>query len=277
MKTKLMTIAAAILLIVSAAPIVAATDTSATVTNDVPSVESVSLDASSTPTAGSTTTVALTITVSDGNGYQDIDIVSYTVYKADGTTEHIGSASAASNDDGSGTTQTYGASFQMQFYDDPALGNDTYKVRATAIDLEGAVSSTTDGTFNYQDLAALSLSDSSVSFGSLAPGARSSTSTLTVTNHGNVQIDIATNGTEMSNGAGQAIAGSNLKYDLLATDMLNEIDLTGTPFTNTGFDLAKGPDSSAATYWQVAVPSGSDQYIPADIYTGTLTVSAIAG
>lgn len=277
MNTKILAAIVAITLIATAAPMVSGTDSSTTVTNEPPTIESVSLDASLVPSAGSTTSVALTITVSDENGYQDIASVSYTVYKPDGTTEHRSATAADSNDDGSGTTQTYSSSFDMQFYDAPATGNSSYKVRATATDSEAATSDELDGTFNYTELAALNLSGSSISFGTFAPGARSSTSTLTVTNHGNVQIDIGTNGTVMTHADGLTISESNIKYDLATSAMEAELDLTAAPFTNAGFDLAPGASSTKDTFWQVAVPSGGSQYIPAGDYTGAVTISAISG
>lgn len=277
MNTKLLPIALAIMLMAAAVPMASATDSSTTVTNETPVVSGVSVASTVTPTAGTTTSVAVTITVSDGNGYQDISSVSYAVYKPDGTTVHVASAAATSNADGSGTTQTYAGSFTMQFYDDPATGASKYQVRATATDAAAATSTAVNGEFNYAELAALSLSASSIGFGSLAPGATSTASTLTVTNHGNVGIDIATSGTALSNGAGQSIPVSSVKYDLVNATMGSKVDLTSSAFTNTGFDLAKGSASSKGTYWQVVVPSGSGQYIPASTYSGTVTVSAIKG
>lgn len=277
MKTNKIAILLTLLLVVSGGtPAAFATDASAAVDNEAPTVDSVSLDATFAPSAGTTTAVAVTITVSDGNGYQDISSVDVTVYKPDGTL-HVASAAATSNADGSGTTQTYSYTFNMQFYHDPATGGAKYNVTATATDAAAATSAATTTGFNYTALAALNLSASSISFGTISPGARSSTSTLSVSNYGNVRIDIATSGTDLSDGASHTIAASNVKYDLLAADMLNEQGLTTSAFTNTGFDLATGASSSAGTYWELAVPAGSAQYIPAGDYTGTIAISAIQG
>lgn len=277
MNTKKIGITLALLMIVSvAAPVATATDSATTVENQTPAIDTVSVSASYAPTAGGTTAVAVTITASDGNGYQDLSSVSVTVTKPDGT-QHRAAAAATSNADGSGTTQTYAYSFDMQFYDDPAAGAAKYNVTATATDAAAATSSATTSGFNYDSLAALSLSGAGINFGTLAPGVRSSTSTLTVTNDGNVRMDLATSGSSLSDGSGRSIAASNIKYDLLASDMLNEQSLSTSAFTNSGFDLVHGASSSKATHWQIAVPSGAGQYIPGGTYTGSIELSAIQG
>jgi hypothetical protein len=256
-------------------PAASGTDSSATVANETPVVDGVSLSSTISPTSGSTTAASVTVTVSDGNGYQDITTVSVTVYKPDGETIHVATASATSNGDGSGTSQTYAYSFAMQFHDDPATGASTYKVRATATDAEGATSAPTTATFNYAELAALQLGSSSIAFGTVAPGQRSDVQTLTITNHGNVVIDLTTSGSVFTTGAGQTIAASAMKYDLANADMTTEQSLTTEAFTNTGFALAKGPSSSKDTHWQFAVPSGASQYVRAGDYTGTVAIGAV--
>jgi hypothetical protein len=277
MNAKLISAAMGLVLIAAAVPTTSGTDSSTEITNEVPVVEGIALDATVTPTPGSSTTVSLTITVSDGNGYQDIAAVSFLVHRPDGTTVHVASTAATSNDDGSGTTQTYAGSFEMQFYDAPALDTDSYKVRATATDAAEATSDTFTATFHYAELAALHLGAGSISFGSLAPGERSATATLDITNHGNVRIDLMTNGTDLANGAGQYIPVDRIGYDLAHANMTGETALTATPFTNTGFDLATGPSVTQTTYWAVTVPAGSERYMPAADYLGTLTFAAVAG
>ena len=251
--------------------------TTATVGNLVPTIQDVAVPASVDPTAGTTTSVPVTITVADSNGYQDIVAVDVTVYKPDGSTVHVPTGSAASNGDGSGVAETFAFAFDMAHYDAPATGNDTYKVRAAAEDATGALSASFEATFSYTELVAMSLDAGELAFGALEPGQRSSVSTLTVTNEGNTFIDLDTQGTDLSDGEGHAIGVERIKYDLANSNMSSEQSLTPTTFTNTGFDLAYGPAASQSTWWQLDTPSGEEQYLPSGSYSGSVTLSAVQG
>lgn len=252
-------------------------NTSAIIGNVLPQITDVSVAASVNPTAGTTTTVPVTITAADNNGFQDLSAIKVTVYKPDGSTVHVAEALATSNEDGSGTGQSYAFSFDMNFHDGPATGGSVYFVRAVAHDAAGGISTALDGTFEYTELVALSLSAASLDFGTVTPGVRSATQTLAITNQGNVGIDARTSGTDLSDGNGHAIDQSNIKYDLANSDMNAEASLTDTPFTNTGFDLAKGAASSQTGYWALETPSAEAQYLPSGTYSGTLTLTAIQG
>lgn len=251
----------------------ASVDTSAIVGNLTPEIVSVDLPVTVQPTAGGTKGVTATITASDGNSFQDLATITVTVYAPDGTTVHRAASSATSNADGNGITESYTKTFSMDFYDDPGV----YTVTATATDSQGATSSPLSGTFTYESLAALALSAVSVDFGTLDPGTRSAASTVGITNKGNVVIDIDTSGTDLSDGNGHAIGVERVKYDLVNATFASEKDLTSSPYTNAGFDLAKGPSSSKDSHWALDTPSGEEQYIPAGTYQGTVTISALQG
>lgn len=251
----------------------AAVDTKAVVGNIVPEVTSISLPVSVQPLAGGVKTVEMTVTAADGNSFQDLVSVDVTVYKPDGTTVHIASAGAVSNGDGNGVTESYDHSFGMQFHDDPGV----YTVTAVATDSQGATSTPFSENFTYEELVALALSATAVDFGTLDPGTRSASSTVGVTNKGNVRIDIDTSGTDLSDGNGHAIGVERVKYDLTDGTFTAENNLTATPYTNSGFDLAKGASSSKDSHWQLDTPSGDEQYIPAGTYQGMVTISALKG
>lgn len=251
--------------------------TSAVVGNLVPVIQDVSVPSTVNPTAGGTTTVPVTITVSDSNGFQDIASVTVAVYKPDGSTVHIAASSATSNGDGSGVAETYSHSFAMQYHDDAAVDNDTYKVRATATDAKGAVSAVSESVFTYTELVAMSVDAASLDFGSMDPGTRSDVTSLAVSNKGNTMIDLDTSGTDLSDGNGHAMDVGRIKYDLIGSNMGNESALTSAAHTNTGFDLGYGPAMSKSTWWQLDVPSGEEQYLPAGSYSGTVTLSAVQG
>lgn len=271
----LATLVLAIMMVAAAVPGVSAqVNTSAVVGNAVPEVTDLAIPASVNPTAGSTTTVNTTATVFDGNGFLDLADVTITVYKADNTTVHLAAANATSNGDGSGVSQTYSHSFAMQFHDDPGV----YYVKAVAEDAQGATSTVFTASFLYTELAALSLDGSSLDFGNLDPGVRSAVTSLSVTNTGNVQIDLDSSGADLQRAEGpESIGVARVKYDLSNANMSTEQSLTSTEHTNTGFDLAKGASSSKTTYWQLDTPSGQEQYLPTGAYAGTVSLSAISG
>ncbi|HEV8358979.1 MAG TPA: hypothetical protein VGR28_00845 [Candidatus Thermoplasmatota archaeon] len=270
----------AALLATTALPTASGTDSLVNVGNVAPLVVSVTLPGSSvSPTAGSTTAVATTIVVSDANGYNDISSVAVLVLKPDGSTTHVASA-AATFDTGSALTATYTYSFNMNFYDDPALTTSTYKVKVTVTDSQGASGTNLASlaVFNYAELAALTLGAASLDMGSsLDPGDTSSAVSLGVTNAGNVQIDAQVSGTDLAHDTESAsIDVGNMAYST-ASDMSGSAALGSGATTLSSFNLAKGASSSKDLYWQLTVPDGADQWVPSGDYTGTLTVAAVSG
>ncbi len=243
----------------------------ASIGNALPVIANVDVPASVSPEAGTTKEVAVTITAADDNGWQDLSAVRVTIEDPSGAT-HVTESTAVSNGDGSGVSETYDHAFDMDHYDTPG----TYTVVVVAEDAQGALSSTAEETFVYEELAALSIAQASLSFGTVDPGVRSDASQLTVQNEGNVDIDLETSGTPLAHTSEPVeIAVDRVKYDLDSDAFNNEQSLSATPFVNEGFALAPGASSTAATHWALDVPSGDDQYIPAGSYEGTVTVSAV--
>lgn len=244
------------------------------ITNVAPTISSITLAASVNPTAGSTTSIPVTIVASDANGCSDVTSVAVTVYQNDGTTVQVPQG-AASLSTCVALLATYSYSFNMNFYDAPA----TYKVKVVATDAAGASANNTGAlnTFVYNSLTALNLGSSSVSFGSIAPGGTGSAQTETVQNYGNVQIDIQVSGTNLTLASPAATIGvSSIKYSMNA-NMSSSSATSTSAVTLTTFDLVKGASSTKNLYTQLVVPSGSSQYVPGGTYTGTLTVTAVAG
>lgn len=255
----------------------AAVDTELNVTNAAPIVESVTLSTSSiTPSAGSTTSVSPTLVVSDVNGCSDIDNVKVTVLKPDDTV-HVAEAAATYQSCSAGTAATYTYSFNMNFYDAPALDTTYYKIKVTATDSQGATGDNLlDLTlFNYLELVALNVAEGTLDYGSgLNPGDTSSINSLTIQNHGNVAIDTDLSGTDMSHATESAsipVASSAYSTN---SDMSASSTLSGTA-TTLDLNVAAGSSSSSPVYWRLTVPSGEDQWVPSGDYSGTLTVSAL--
>lgn len=274
-------IGAAALLTVAfaAAPGAIAATVEVTVVNAAPAVLSVSLPDSVVPTAGSTKSVSTTIVVEDLNGCSDLSSVDVTVQEPGGSV-HIAAAAATFDSCSAGTSATYSYTFDMQYYDAPALSTSHYKVKVVATDSQGATGDNIGdlALFNYDELAALTLNQSTLDFGaSLDPDTTSGTVDLGVENYGNVQIDIQLNGSDLDHATESAsIAVGNVAYSH-ASDMSDPGTLTTSAVTNSTFDLGFGSGTTKSLYWQLTVPSGSDQWIPSGTYSGTVTVSAVKG
>jgi len=263
------------------APQAAATDLTGGITNVAPTITSVTLSSSSlTPTAGTTTSLTVTVVAADLNGFADIgsgvtNAVTVGILKPDGSTVQV-AQSAATFSSGSGVSATYTKTLTMNYYDAAALTTSTYKVKVVVTDSQGSSVSNIASlaTFNYAQLAALN-APASVDSGSAAPGGTSAIAPMAIGNYGNVQIDVQVSGTTPTNGA-YTIPVGDVAYSL-NSDMSSSSALSGSTATLNSFDLASGAGASKTMYWQMTMPSGSDQYVPAGTYTSTLTVTAVAG
>ena len=250
--------------------------------NIAPTITTVTLSSSSlTPTAGTTTSFTVTVVAADLNGFADIGsgvpgAVTVGILKPDGSTVHV-VQSAATFSSGSGFSVTYTKTLTMNYYDAAALLTSTYKVKVVVTDSQGATADNllALATFNYAQLAALNAPASVNDGSSISPGTSGSIATMAISNYGNIQIDVQISGTAPANGANTIPVGS-VKYSL-NSDMSSSTALTGSTATLSSFDLAGGAGASKNLYWQLTIPSGSTQYVPAGTYTSTLTVTAVAG
>ena len=275
------------LLLLVLATLAFATDVTsqATVTNQAPSVGSLTITGATGGidlSAGSTAAVDCNATITDSNGYNDVASANAVIW-ANTTTEggeadytgHYANASCTLSG-GSGTTVNARCTFYLQFY-----ANETdWTCKVYAVD-NASQSASNNSTVAVNQLVALDLASATLNFGAaLAPGTGQGTSnkTETVTNYGNTQIDIRVNGTVMSHASLVAsIAVGNLYYDITSNAMESETALSAVATTVSSFNLAKGAASTKDSWWDLHVPAGSAQWVPAGTYSGTITVSAIAG
>jgi hypothetical protein len=195
--------------------------------------------------------------------------------EADDNTGHYTNATCTLSG-GSGTTVNARCTFYLQFY-----ANETsWTCKVYAVD-NASQSASNTGAVAVNQLVSLSLTSATLNFGAaLAPGAGHGTSnkTETVTNYGNTQIDIRVNGTAMSHATLVAsITVGSLYYDITSSDMGSETALSASATTVSSFNLAKGAASTKDSWWDLHVPAGSAQWVPAGVYSGTITVSAVAG
>ncbi len=241
---------------------------------------------------GTITTVYCNATVTDLNGYLDINMTNATLYhitnssnSADNEIKHYTNASCIMFG-GSGSNLTTSCKFEMQYF---AL-NGTWVCNVTVKDqtIGGVFATGQNYTYeNITPLVALNVTEL-IDFGTLAPNENStSDSNATITNLGNVRIDLNTHGYARNDGDGYAmvcdvgnISIGNEKYNI-TTPGLNHASmtaLTGTiaGFTETSFNLNTANTSAALssikTYWKVAVPIGTR-----GMCNGTIVFNAMIG
>jgi len=260
----------------------------ATIVNAAPTVGTVTLwnqagaDAAITLTAGSTVTVTCNATLTDNNGYSDIDSASATLYHstsssgaADDENVHYTNSSCTLGTNTSATDVPVTCSFTLNYM---AL-NGTWTCNITADDGTATASGTDTNTVN--SLAALDVVETTINFGSMSLGSNSSTAQyINITNTGNIQIDAQFSGTDYSCTIGTIPVGntryslSSLPYDNMTTS------LTTSAVTQTNFDLgvrgvatSDGVDSKKNEYWTILIPSTG----VGGTCTNTITVTAVAG
>jgi hypothetical protein len=233
--------------------------------------------------ACSTVVIWCNATISDGDGWEDIDTVNATLWDTGSTTEgasdnnsnHYTNYSCALGTNTSLNDVPANCSFTLQYYANPAEW--TCKVYANDTSSNFDSNSTADVTINT--LRALD-AENTINFGSLAPGATSPADiNNTATNCGNSVIDLNLSGTNLTNASATVtnISLTYVKYNVTDAGQnytVNMTSLTETPVTRTEFSLAKrtnGP-SNQTTYWKIGIPA----VIEGLVYTGNVNFTAVA-
>jgi len=266
--------------------------------NTLPVTSNVSIDSgavSITLTEATTANVVCTATVTDNDGYADIDSVEAKLYRTavgagagDDNSNHYtvsGDANCVPSD-GAGTTETYTCTIPVEFYADPtdagsAYEGDNWTCQITPTDSVGDGTPDTD-TIEMDTLTALDVT-SSIAYGALALGGDTGTSdqTTTVTNTGNELIDIQLDGYGAGDGDGYAmtctignIVIGNERYDTSASTAWSaKTQLTDSAVSLISFNLAKGAASTKAVYWGFGMPSTG----VGGSCTGTVNFTAVSG
>jgi len=236
-------------------------------------------------TEGTTTPVTCTGTVTDNNGFADIQSVTADLYRTSlGTSSaldinnhyRLSGNSQCIPSGGSGSSQTYTCGFNVWYHADPTdVGSpnaaDTWTCMMTPVDTvaTGTVATT---TAEMASLYAISVTPS-ISYGTLVPGANTGAinSTTTVTNTGNIATNLALSGADMTSGADTIAVGSQKYASTTFTYLTGGVALSTTP-TTLVLGLAKKTVSTttAPIYWGIGVPNGSR----IGSYSGSVTFTA---
>ncbi|MBI2035114.1 MAG: hypothetical protein HYT12_00320 [Candidatus Liptonbacteria bacterium] len=237
----------------------------------------------------SSTSINLTATITDDNGFADIASATGTIYRS-------GVGAGCSADDNncypvsgctlsgcSGNSCTATCSANIWYHADPTdagpFSGQSWRGSITGTDAASAthVSSTASGV-QLNTLSALQVT-AVINYGSLDPGANTeaTTQTAVVTNTGNSAIDIDLSGDDMTFG-GNTISVGNQKYATSTFTYSSCTVCTALTTTDTAYelDLAKPTATSTSItddiFWGLSVSNGS----VSGLYTGTSTFTARA-
>jgi len=223
------------------------------------------------PVPGGNKTGNITVVVSDGNGWEDIDSVVAVLTGPSTISDSPVILTFVSNS--SETTATFEGSFNMSFY----YTSGDYIVNVTATDNSSLTGSGIEN-FTYTTCIGLSIDAATVNFGSVNPGESSSVpgdesyvegsmNGMTIKNTGNVEIDLnPIEASDMSGSSGGTIANDNLYCGFTAGDY--GVNL-GSP-TSYDLNLDAGDASYNLVNFRLTVPTGT----AVGSYSGNITMTA---
>jgi hypothetical protein len=247
----------------------------------VPAVSNMSVSDPVDLNACSTVVVWCNASVNDGDGwYNEIYNVNATLWdeaaaneeSGDDNSNHYTNLSCVLGQNISVYDVFVNCSFAVQYYANPAEW--TCKLRVNDTDSNTGSNST---NLTVNSLIALD-AEGGINFGSLSPGATSSADVNnTLTNCGNVPIDLNLSGTDLTNTSATItnITVANIHYNI--TDYEQDYSTGMTPLSATStrndFSLAKRTNGvmTNKTYWKIGVPSVIEDLI----YQGTVTFTAV--
>ncbi|NQU98226.1 hypothetical protein HQ533_02060 [Candidatus Woesearchaeota archaeon] len=251
----------------------------ATVANNPPTIENMSIDDATTDPSeeidlspGATREVNCTGTATDIDDVTEISAVNATFFHitssptaVDNNETHYTNTSCTLGS-AFGNSKNFTCSLQVWYF----ATNGSWTCNATVIDTSNAIGSGINTTTMNQ-LLAISVPDS-IDYGTNFTGETSSTINYTVTNLGNVEIDIGVNGYGYTEGDGLAmnctlgnISIEQEKYNLTALTPImvydaGMINLTNISVVETNFNLTKRTDASLNstkdTFWAIRIPAG---------------------
>jgi len=245
-------------------------------------------------TEGTGTTISVTASTTDLNGYADIVSATSTMYRSGVAGGPLCTASPSSCYQIASTSCTFSncsgnvcslsCSAPVQYFADPTdagtYAGQQWLARVSVTDSTSLNDTEVSSGVNLLTLYGLALQTLNINFGSLIPGADTGTqnATTTIENTGNAPINIDLSGTDLSGTGGsipvgqQKYATSTFTYGSCAICQY----LTGSA-TNVSIELPKSTSTSTPStsdiYWGISVPVGTGS----NTYQGTNTFTATGG
>ncbi len=257
-----------------------------------PVVTSLSLNGGNdiTLSPGATTTIYATGTVSDLNGYGDLNLATTTMFRSsvlssctsDPNNCYIASPTQCVFENCSGSSCDVTCSADFYYHADPTdvgtYAGQTWRAELSVSDQSGAIATGTAPSIDLLTLRAITV-DSTINYGALEVNndTGSYNATTTVENIGNDALDIAIAGTDLTDGNSSLIP---VNEQIFATSTFTYTTCTfcsqlSASSTNYELDLTKPtsttPSVSDQLFWGIAIPFG----VAGNPHQGTNTFYAI--
>ncbi len=230
---------------------------------------------------GTTTLITATATVSDGNGFTDIQTVTSTLYRTslgpactpDPNDCYQGAPSDCSFSGCAGTSCNVTCSFHVWYFAQPTdastpWAGDSWSASMLAVDSAGAT-----GTASSTGVPLLSLlafeTTSTINYGNLTQGSSTASlgPTAVIQSMGNVAMNVDLYGTNMVNSSFSIPVGQQ-HFATSAISYASGTALLPNPGSTVAIDLPKPVSTttveSSTFYWGIAIPAGQ----MATTYTG---------
>jgi len=231
--------------------------------NSAPSVGTLTAPSSITLNAGTTKLITCNATLTDTNGYSDIESANATFFDTAQTTEtsaddnnnHYTNSSCTLSG-GTGNTINASCAFTLQYY---ANNASSWQCKITTTDGQDTGSNTKNITVNeLKTISVTALGFANSTGGTLDLGGTSSQVTMNITNTGNVNASIQVNSTSFNCSIG-TLQPSTIKYsNTSGFSYSNGTALTSTP-TATNITVAARTNDSVSSvnfiYWLLQMPS----------------------
>jgi hypothetical protein len=242
------------------------------------------------PSAGGSVVQSYTATISDDNGYADVESASGAIYVSPATLTGAGVCTADSElncydtavcdlSGGSGANVTVtcggaGNAITTWFNISPSAA---WKAHTNAVTDLGTTSFATEGTFTVNTLGAVDVAEASINYGTLAPGGTPTAKTTTIQNAGNIITDALIDGTNMTSGpntiprAQQHWAPTGFTWGVGDYALVENASVGSAVNGCSDRTIAVTTDHTSYTtsplYWKLRVPSVQQT----GTYTGTNT------
>lgn len=252
------------------------------ITNAFPEIHLVEVDQNIVLNAGSITTVTCNATIRDWNGFNDINNVNATFYyylnnsdDPDDRNVHYTNATCVEIDNDGEYWANYSCSFEVHYF----ANNGSWNCNVTVIDDHGFTDAA-NNTTTINALYALNVTDI-IDYGNLSVTDTSEEINATVTNFGNMDINVTVLGYGLTEGDGIGLVcehGNNISIeyqrfssaDLVSWDDKTVLDELGKDMNMTIPQPTEASNPETwITHWQLYVPPN-----PFGICTGTIRFTA---
>ncbi|HEU4677779.1 MAG TPA: DUF2341 domain-containing protein [Candidatus Paceibacterota bacterium] len=226
-------------------------------------------------TGGSTTTVYATGTVSDLNGYTDLEFATTTIFRSgvgesctpDNNNCYVASGPQCTFTNCSGTSCDVECSADIYFHADPTdvgtFAGETWRAMLAIEDGSGLVATATAPSVDLLTLRAISVDDS-IDYGVLAVNSDTGSynASTTVENIGNDAIDVDVEGTDLTDGGSSAIPVYEQKFATSTFTYSSCVFCSQLSTTTSHVELNLSKPTSTApaitdhVFWGIAIPFG---------------------